>query len=371
MLSTATQVRHRLRILAMMAALALSVDDTLAAGNVFTVGNYPVEAEAANAVAAKEKAVADGQEAAFRSLLKRIVPVGAYRQLDRLRSLKAAEILDGVSVGSEQNSATRYIASLDFSFQADAVRATLSREGIPFVEEQAPEIVLVPVRIEAKGEIKAATGHWASVWNGLDLKNTLTPVRVAALLPEVKPEMLTAALAGSGAADIAALYRTDRLVLAAAEHDAAGKRLNVTLAGFDAAGAMAWKRAYRINDNDLAYAEEFASVISLGVLEGRWKTVRSSPAAGSTVGPDPVSTGGQQDIVITVQFANGDEWADLRGRLLEIDGTDDLRVGTVGPTAANVTVKFPGGGPGLASALAGSGAILTPGAGGWIMRSGL
>ena len=43
--------------------------------NVYTVGNYPVDARAANAVAAKERALADGQQAAFRSLLKRLVPV--------------------------------------------------------------------------------------------------------------------------------------------------------------------------------------------------------------------------------------------------------------------------------------------------------
>ena len=47
-----------------------------AAETVFTVGNYPVEARADNAVAAKTQALADGQQAAFRSLLKRLVPVG-------------------------------------------------------------------------------------------------------------------------------------------------------------------------------------------------------------------------------------------------------------------------------------------------------
>ncbi len=46
---------------------------------VFTVANYPVEARADNAVAAKDRALADGQQAAFRSLLKRLVPVTAYR----------------------------------------------------------------------------------------------------------------------------------------------------------------------------------------------------------------------------------------------------------------------------------------------------
>ena len=59
-----------------------------AADNVFTVANYPVEAQAENAVAAKEKALAEGQQAAFRSLLKRLIPVTAYargKRLDRSR----------------------------------------------------------------------------------------------------------------------------------------------------------------------------------------------------------------------------------------------------------------------------------------------
>ncbi len=38
-----------------------------------TVGNYPVQATAANAVAAKDQALADGQQGALRSLFKRIV----------------------------------------------------------------------------------------------------------------------------------------------------------------------------------------------------------------------------------------------------------------------------------------------------------
>ena len=89
--------------------------------------------------------MADGQQAAFRSLLKRLVPVTAYDRLKRLAALKSSGFLEGVSVRSERNSSTRYIASLDFSFRADSVRAVLQQEGIPFVEEQAREVIIVPV----------------------------------------------------------------------------------------------------------------------------------------------------------------------------------------------------------------------------------
>ena len=69
-----------------------------ASDNVYTIANYPIEARAENAVAAKEKALADGQQAAFRSLLKRLVPVTAFAQARRLSSIKGADLIEGVKV---------------------------------------------------------------------------------------------------------------------------------------------------------------------------------------------------------------------------------------------------------------------------------
>src|SRR5688572_4862645 len=107
--------------------LAIALAFTLAAGGaqraaaaeaVFTVANYPVEARADNAAAAKDRALADGQQAALRSLLKRLVQVTAYARIKRLRDVKAGDLVDGFKVRSERNSSTDYIASLDFTFQS-------------------------------------------------------------------------------------------------------------------------------------------------------------------------------------------------------------------------------------------------------------
>ncbi len=133
-----------------MAAAHLVRGAAAAAGGdgAYTIANYPVDATAANAVAAKDQALAEGQQSAFRSLLKRIVPVTAYKQLTRVSGIKAADLISGVAVRSERNSATDYIASLDFSFQADAVRTALSRQGIPFVDEQAPPVTVITALLQ-------------------------------------------------------------------------------------------------------------------------------------------------------------------------------------------------------------------------------
>ena len=105
---------------------------------VFTVGNYPVEARADNAVAAKDQGA--GRRPAGRLPLA-AEAAGAGDGLpapQAAAAVKAGDLVEGVKVRSERNSSTDYIASLDFSFQSKAVRDLLRREGIPFTDEQAP-----------------------------------------------------------------------------------------------------------------------------------------------------------------------------------------------------------------------------------------
>ncbi|WP_295556319.1 DUF2066 domain-containing protein [uncultured Hyphomicrobium sp.] len=348
-----------------------------AASKVFTVANYPVEATAKDAVAAKEKALADGQQAALGALLKRLVPVTAYNRLDHLKAVQAANYIDGVAVRSEQNSSTRYIASLDFSFQADAIRDLLSREGVPFVEDQAPRMVLVPVTAEGKeGSLhyRAASGSWAQVWKGLDLENTLTPVKVESLLPVIHEDTIVAALNGDDSVErvLTGEYKADYVLFAIAEVQEGGKELNVTLAGIDAAGLVSWRRAYKVADGDVGYTMELAAVITQGVLEGRWKVAKLEEAQGGNFGHGTGGgfAGGGGEVHMSVAFTSPDEWNDLRGRILDLPGVDDVRIGVVSARTADVSVRYPGGGEALSAAFSRQGLTLTGEGGYWTLRSG-
>jgi hypothetical protein len=360
----------------MPAALAPPARAAALEDKVFTVANYPVEGIAQNAVAAKEKAIADGQQAAFRSLLKRLVPVTAYNRMEKLKTAKASDYLDGYAVRSEQNSATQYFANLDFTFEANSVRTLLRGEGVPFIDQPAPRIVLIPVVRQAAaptgdargaaGTLVPATGTWNDVWQDLDLENTVTPAKIAALKPEVHADTLAQLLAGNGSAGriLAQEYKAEEIVLAVAETDVGAKRLHVTLAGTDAVGPISWKRSYRIAEGDTDYTMELAAVVSLGVIEGRWKAVR----AGAQGGTDAMSGGGP-DIALEVEFRSMDEWNDIRGRLLDMPGVDDLRVGAVSARSAEVSLKFPGGPGLLANELAAKGLSLRQTMSGWLLKT--
>jgi len=342
---------------------------------VFTVGNYPVDAGAANAVAAKQKAMADGQQAAFRSLLKRLVPVTSYDRLKRLSALKSSGFLEGVSVRSERNSSTRYIASLDFTFRADSVRTVLQQEGIPFVEEQAREVIIVPVVRNADGTVDtgSAARTWTEAWKSLDLEHSLAPFSLQSLKSQIHTDTLKMAAEGRGGAEriLAAEYASPYVLLAIADPDPTTKRLNVTLSGIDAVGGFTLRRAYRVFDGDTAYSMELAAVVGLGVLEGRWKAHKAPPTGGSSYAPaySSTSTGGGTPVSMRAQFQSLAEWSDMRRQILELPGVEDVRIEAESARGADLTLRFPGGANELASALYARGLALENGADRLILRT--
>ena len=368
-----------------MGAAAFGIAPAQAArpNSAFTVGNYPVQATDTNAVVAKDKALADGQKAAFRSLLKRLVPVTAYKQISRLNSVKAADMISGVSVRSERNSSTEYIASLDFAFQPDAVRAALQSQGIPFVENQAEAVTVVTViRPSGSGEAKGDTGSWHQAWSDLDLEHTLTPVKLEDLKPVIHSDTLKMLTDGDDNAlrIITGEYKTDRVVFAFIEPDPAAKKMVVTLAGQDAVGPILLKRTYRTPVGDTAYAAELAAVVALGVLEGRWKAVKATapgdaqtaavPSAPAWSAAGATSAGSAGDpVALVVEFSSLAQWNDIRTQLLDTPGVEDMNISTMSARNADVALRYPGGVQGLANALGGRGLTLSDSTNGWILRS--
>jgi hypothetical protein len=358
---------HLLRAL-VLAAMALGFSPPVhAAEAVYTVSNYPIEARAENAVAAKEKALAEGQQAAFRSLLKRLIPVTSYPQAKRLASVRGADLIEGVKVRAERNSATEYIASFDFSFQPKGVRDLLRREGIPFTDEQAPKVTLVPVWRGVPAQAPTDDAGWSNVWKSLDLENALTPVRLQPLKKEVRAETISALAGGDGSAlrALAAEYNSEYVLLAFAEPDAGAGRLRLTLAGRDAVGGFTLVRQYRMDAGDPGYASELAAVVALRTLEGRWKAVkvRGGPAMAAAGG----GGGGETDLLIAVEFRGMAEWQEISRKLSATPGVEELEVAGLSARGARVTLRYADGAQQLADELARRGLNLRNTGGSWVL----
>ncbi|MDX2157094.1 MAG: DUF2066 domain-containing protein [Hyphomicrobiaceae bacterium] len=368
---------------------------------VFTVGNYPVEARAADAVAAKERALAEGQKAALRSLLKRLVPVTSYRRLAKVRPANASQLVESFAVRSERNSSTEYIASYDFVFSPDPVRRLLDAEGIPYLDRQAPTISIVPAyklppelagKLPATFSAAAGADTWLYAWKALDLANSLTPATLMPLKREVHPDTIRGLADGDLGflRSLATEYQTETVLVAILEPEAAQKRIKVVLAGRDAVQTMYLKRTYRLDGHDLAYTAELAAVVSLAILEGRWKAINvrgepnasaggfHPPAAAGTApgaaaspsfggGPGHFAGAGGGPMTVAISFNGMGEWQQISRQLAQTPDIEGLEVLGLSARGARVALNYPGGPERLAAVLAGQGLILQNGRGGWVL----
>ena len=359
----------------LIAQMVLGIWPAAAAEVVFTMANYPVEAVGRDAVAAKKKAHAEGQQAALRSLLKRLVPVTAYPRLRRLPELNSADYIDAIAVRSEQNSTTEYIATMDFSFRPKAVKDMLRQRGLPFLEEQSQQITLVPIYLPPENngappppDYRKVNGtrNWMEIWKGLDLTHALTPVRLRALKKEIRPQVIQSLLRGKGTdyRILTSEYQSQFVVLAVAEPNLGTGRLNVTLVGRDGVNFFLLRRNYRIND-DLFFASETAAVIGLGVLEGRWKATMLRSAAGSDIGG-----GALEPVRFVVTFASASQWRNIRRRIAQTAGVEQMEVGGLSARGATVSLMYPGGAEQLSRGLEREGLFLRRAGGGWLLQGG-
>jgi hypothetical protein len=368
---------------------------------VFTIGNYPVEARASNAVAAKERAIADGQQAAFRSLLKRLVPVSAYRSLAKPGQADTSRLIDSFAVRSERNSSTEYIASYDFVFSADGVRKFLDDRGIPYLDRQAPPITIVlayRVPPELKSRLPqsyseaAGADTWLYAWKALDLANSLTPAIVQPLKREIHRDTIKA-LADGDLGYLRTLqgeYGSETILAAVLEPESDLKKLKVVLVGKDAVQNMYLKRNYRLDGGDFAYTAELAAVLSLAILEGRWKSINvrgptgrvgaatpnapnygarpapvASPAANPWAPASQPQPGRGGPMTIAIEFRGMGEWQQISRALSQTPQVTSFEVLGLSARGARVSLTYPGSAEQLAATLSAQGLALRPDGGGW------
>jgi len=338
---------------AVLAVLLAGVTEVQARGNdVYTVAKVAVEAEAGDAVKAKQIAINEGQQTAFHLLLKRLTHASVHPRLPILDDAMVEQMIDGFSVRRESNSSTRYIATLDFSFAPGAVRDILDRFGLPYAEQQATPLVMLPVMTEAGGVKTGAANSWYEALDGVDGEHTLAAIKVTA----PRPDFVPSANPGSREAleTLRQQYRADNLVLAMAEIDPQATKLRVRLIGQDGAGPVFLERSYRIRDGDTAEAARFAAKVAVGVMEGRAKSTRLASLADTGGVPANLET-----VALTVEFSGMKQWQDMRKRLQKIPGLQALDVKALNARGATISVDFAGGAGRLAQAAQAQGLAIT------------
>lgn len=192
----------------LLAALALAAavffaapHAAFAADEIFTVANVAVDATAATAAVARERAIQDGQRRALIRLLQRLSPQSERPKFPQLSDTALADLVRDFEIGGEKTSSVRYIASLTVRFKPSDVRAILRQRGIAFSETPSKPVLVLPVYDDGAGATLFEDNPWRGAWAarvpGDGLVMFLLPRNDAADAATITAEQ---AMTGNGAA---------------------------------------------------------------------------------------------------------------------------------------------------------------------------
>ncbi len=140
---------HQSRLLVFLTlGLAMS-EPVLAANNrcnepVFGAAGVRIDQRADNASKARDMGIRNAAERAFAIVLDRLLPT-AKGQAQFMAAHDLDNFSDFTHIVEENNLEQRYIATLDFCFDAARLRQAMIAEGLQWSELQSPPILVVPV----------------------------------------------------------------------------------------------------------------------------------------------------------------------------------------------------------------------------------
>jgi hypothetical protein len=150
-----------------------------AAVDPFRVAGIPVDATAANAVAAREQAIAGGEREGLRQLLRRLTLPEDAAHLPPVEGLKADDYVQSYEIAQEKLGPTRYIATLNVSYVPDQVRALLRGAAVPFLDRRPDPVLVLPVLETDQGpDWWGDANPWRAAWNAGAATSQLVELRL-------------------------------------------------------------------------------------------------------------------------------------------------------------------------------------------------
>ena len=244
-----TLFRHPSRLLVVLTLVLAISEPALAANNrcnepIFGVAGVRIDQRAENASKARDMGIRNAAERAFAIVLDRLLPT-AEGQAQFMAAHDLDDFSDFTHIVEENNLEQRYIATLDFCFDAARLRQAMIAAGLQWSELQSPPILVVPVWKGPDGarawyrDNKWLAGWWDAVasYNGLlslrQLDRNLINERQfrGEDLADANPVKLAAA---------ASLVKAEQImvVMAALDYDGSKPVITITARLFDKNGQL-------------------------------------------------------------------------------------------------------------------------------------
>jgi hypothetical protein len=153
-------MRQFLSVCLVLLGFALAASPGRAADDPFTVSGIKVDATAPSAVVAQTKAIESGRDRAWQMLYRRLTRQEDWSHQPALDPVALQRIIRTYQVHDARSSTTRFVASMTYVFNANAVRHLLQQSDIAYTDATAAK----PVLIIPLGPGWSAQTPWTKAW---------------------------------------------------------------------------------------------------------------------------------------------------------------------------------------------------------------
>jgi hypothetical protein len=352
--------RRDFRLWLPLAAAVLLACGSAAADDLYTVSGVAVDRTAATPQQARDAAIAEGERKAFDILMHRLADSGAA-SLPKVSDRDVASYVQGFGVDDEHASATRYVATLSVTFQANAVRKLLSGAGVSAVQTGARPLLVLPVLRTSAGQqlLWEDENDWRQSWAVHPPNTGLVPLLVPdGDATDVGAIDVGTAVSGAPASfdTIQQRYQTAGALVAVATPDAGGVALKVTeVLGSGRRDVMSDRIARNPGEKDAALYARAAQAID-DLLEQKYRH------------DNTVAAGAGGTVTAQIPLDGLDGWLTVRRELQAVGLVRLVALRALSKRAAIVDISFSGDQTQLAAALAQNGLRLEQAGDGWIIR---
>lgn len=360
-------VRQLSLILMVLLALTFSGNTGWAQSDtdrVFEVRGVLVDSQAATAAQAQAKAILEGRREAWRRLIDRLVPQAQAAGLPPLSDDLLVGLTVGYEVARERTSDVRYLGSLNFRFNAVAVRQHFASLGVSYAEVASRPILILPVYNDgSKPLLWDEESPWLAAWLDRPFTSGLVPIMVPyGDLADIRDITAVQAVLADREAimTIAARYGAEQAVIANARRvstPSAGPaiELNLTYVGGIADGQSIVQTVMSDQTSPDTDLLSVAARTAASEIQEAWKA------------ENLISPGFETQVAIIVPISSFDTWLEIRKGLDQVSSVSRRELLRISRNEALVDVWINGDADQLALALKQKDFILKETQEGWVL----
>lgn len=346
-----------LAVAAVIAAPALAED-------VFEVNGLRIDESAADELSAKYNGIQVAQQAALKTVFRRLVARSDARRLPDVDNRLLPTLVEAFDITNEKFGGGRYLATMSVRFIPEQVANELRLAGIPFAMTRSRPLVVLPIIDTGSGKrLWDDPNPWRRAWGRrLPHPGLFSLVMPDGDLADVSTINVSQAFTGDAAGfrAIASKYRADGVMVAVASVRGGGRTIYVSLrfAGGGRDGQVL-ERRYEGGGTTTQILNQVVGEV-LRELENTWKS------------RNIVDFSREDRISVLVPIRGMGDWLAVRKRLSNMARIQSIDVARMSREEAEIDLGFVGSTAQLKSALAQQGLelVYSPDHPLWLLRPG-